>query len=149
VLFEAGDAPLALPLASTGGTFVLSPCHLALCHLPGLTKSKCSLIESNSSLTNTHHVCARTSLLRAPQYCWLSVSSFTPNQHGSVLCFWGTQVFVMVMECFSSLSCSLPCCLFVPRWSFSDPHADCYGLTKGDAKSCISWDALEPHFADW
>eukprot|EP00076_Gallus_gallus_P045130 XP_025010668.1 uncharacterized protein LOC107049815 isoform X7 [Gallus gallus] len=34
----------------------------------GLTKSKCSLMESNSSLTNTHPVCPRTSWLRAPQF---------------------------------------------------------------------------------
>ena len=45
---EAGDAPLALPLASTGSTFLLSPWCLALCHLPGLTKSKYSLMESIS-----------------------------------------------------------------------------------------------------
>ena len=51
-----GDAPLALPLASTGSTFLLSPCRPALCRLPGLAKSKCSLMESNSSLTNTYPI---------------------------------------------------------------------------------------------
>ena len=51
-----GDAPLALPLASTGSMFLLSPWHPALCCLSGLTKSKCSLMESNSSLTNTHPI---------------------------------------------------------------------------------------------
>ena len=56
VPLEAGDALLALPLASIGSTFLLSPCRPALCRLPGLTKSKCSLMESNSSLTNTHPV---------------------------------------------------------------------------------------------
>ena len=56
VPLEAGDALLALPLASTGSTFLLSPWHPTLCRLPGLTKSKCSLMESNSSLTITHPV---------------------------------------------------------------------------------------------
>ena len=56
VPLEAGDAPLALPLASTGSTFLLSPCRPALCRLPGLTKSKCALMESNSSLTNTYPI---------------------------------------------------------------------------------------------
>ena len=82
VPLEAGDAPLALPLASTGSTFLLSPWHPTLCRLPGLTKSKCSLMESNSSLTNTHSVCPRTSWLRAPQHCWMSVPSVAPCQHG-------------------------------------------------------------------
>ena len=56
VPLEAGDALLALPLASTGSMFLLSPWCPALCCLPGLTKSKCSLMESNSSLTNTHPI---------------------------------------------------------------------------------------------
>ena len=56
VPLEAGDALLALPLASTGSTFLLSPCCPALYRLPGLTKSKCSLMESNSSLTNTYPI---------------------------------------------------------------------------------------------
>ena len=77
-----GDALLALPLASTVSTFLFCPCCLVLCHLPGLTKSKCSLMESNSSLTNTHPVCPRTSWLKAPQYCWMSVPSVAPCQHG-------------------------------------------------------------------
>ena len=68
VPLEAGDAPLALPLASTGSTFLLSPCCPALCRLPGLAKSKCSLMESNSGLANTHPVCPHTSWLRAPQF---------------------------------------------------------------------------------
>ena len=71
VPLEAGDAPLALPLASTGGTFLLSPCRPALCRLPGLAKSKCPVIECNSSLTNAHPVCPHTSWLRAPQQCRL------------------------------------------------------------------------------
>ena len=56
VPLEAGDALLALPLASIGSTFLPSPCLLALCRLPGLSKSKCPQIECNSSLTNTHSV---------------------------------------------------------------------------------------------
>ncbi|XP_040504485.1 uncharacterized protein LOC121106898 [Gallus gallus] len=38
------------------------------------------------------------------------------------------------MECFSSLSSCPPCCLLAPRWSFSDPNADCSALPKRDAK---------------
>ena len=87
VPLEAGDAPLALPLASTGSAFLLSPCRPALCRLPGLAKSKCSLMESNSSLTITHPVCPHTSWLRALQYCWMSVPSVAPCQHGGVLSF--------------------------------------------------------------
>jgi len=68
VPLEAGDAPLVLPLTSTGSAFLLSPCRPALCRLPGLAKSKCPLMESNSSLTSSHLVCPRTSWLRAPQY---------------------------------------------------------------------------------
>ena len=56
VPLEAGDSLLALPLASIGSTFLLSPWCPALCHLPGLAKSKYSLMESNSSLTNTHPI---------------------------------------------------------------------------------------------
>ena len=129
-----GDAPLALPLASTGSTFLLSPCCPALCRLPGLTKSKCPQIECNSSLTNTHSVCPRTSWLSAPQHCWLSVPSVAPSQHGSVLCFLSSRAFATVMECSPCLSSCLPCCPLAPRWSFSDPNADGSALTKRDAK---------------
>ena len=87
VPLEAGDALLALPLASIGSTFLLSPCLLALCCPPGLTKSKCSLMESNSSFTSTHPVCPHTSWLRALQYCWMSLPSVAPCQHGGVLSF--------------------------------------------------------------
>ena len=87
VPLEAGDAPLALPLASICSTFLLSPCLLVLCRLPGFTKSKCSLMESNSSLTITHPVCPRTSWLRALQYCWMLLPSVAPCQHGGVRSF--------------------------------------------------------------
>ena len=129
-----GDAPLALPLASTGSAFLLSPCRPALCRLPGLAKSKCCLMESNSGLTNTHPICPRTSWLRAPQHCWLSVPSVAPSQHGSVLCFLSSRAFATVMECSPCLSSCLPCCPLAPRWSFSDANADCSALTKHDAK---------------
>jgi len=91
-------------------------------------------MESISSLTSTHPVCPRTSWLKAPQHCWLSVPSVTPSQHGSVLCLLGSRVFATGMECFSSLSSCLPCSPLLPRWSFSDPNADCSVLTKCDAK---------------
>ena len=87
VPLEAGDAPLALPLTSISSTFLFSPCHLALCNLPVLAKSKCSLMESNSGSTITHLVCPHTSWLRALQYCWMSVPSVAPCQHGGVLSF--------------------------------------------------------------
>ena len=131
---EAGDAPLALPLTSISSTFLFSPCHLALCNLPVLAKSKYSLMESNSSLTSTHPVCPRTSWLKAPQYCWMSVPSVAPSQHGSVLCFLSSRAFATVMECSPCLSSCLPCCPLAPRWSFSDANADCSALTKCDAK---------------
>ena len=70
--------------------------------------------------------------LRAPQHYWLSVPSVAPSQHGSVLCFLGSRAFAMVMECFSSLFSCLPCCPLAPQWSFSNPNADCYALTKYD-----------------
>ena len=87
VPLEAGDALLALPLASIGSTFLLSPCLLALCRLPRLTRSECSLMESNSSLTITHPICPRSSWLRALQYCWMSEPSVAPCQHGGVHSF--------------------------------------------------------------
>ena len=48
--------------------------------------------------------------------------------------FWVPERLLQVMECFSSLSSCLPCCLLAPRWSFSDPNADCSALPKRDAK---------------
>ena len=87
VSLEAGDAPLALPLTSIGSTFLFSPCCLALCRLPLLAESKCSLMESNPSLTNTRPVCPHTIWLRALQYCWMSLPSVAPCQHGGVLSF--------------------------------------------------------------
>jgi len=87
VPLEAGDAPLALPLTSISSTFLFSPCHLALYNLPVLAKSKCSLMESNSRLTSTHPVCPSTSWLRALQYCWMSLPSVAPCQHGGVRSF--------------------------------------------------------------
>ena len=124
---EAGDAPLALPLASTGSTFLLSPWHPMLCRLPGLTKSKCSLMESNSSLTNTHP-------LELPSIagCWCLLSLQVST--ALFFAFWVPERLLQVMECFSSLSSCLPCCLLAPRWSFSDPNADCSALPKRDAK---------------
>ena len=110
VSLEAGDVPLVLPLASTGSTFLLSPCRPALCRLPGLTKSKCPLIECNSSLTNTHPVCPRTSWLKAPQHCWLSVPSVAPCQHDVVLGFLGSVTCRLVMQCYSSLFSCVSCC---------------------------------------
>ena len=101
VPLEAGDAPLVLPLASTGSAFLLSPCRPALCRLPGLAKSKCCLMESNSGLTNTHPICPRTSWLRAPQHCWLSVPAVAPSQHGSVPCFWGSRAVCCLLRLWS------------------------------------------------
>ena len=133
---EAGDAPLALPLASTGSQHVPS-----LSLLPGALPSprahQVQMFPDGVQLQldqHSPHLVPAPAGLELPSIagCWCLL--MLPVSMALFFVFWVPEHLLQLMECFSSLSSCLPCCPLAPQWSFSDPNADCSALTKRDTK---------------
>ena len=133
---EAGDAPLALPLASTGSQHVPS-LSLLPSALPSPRAHQVQMCPDGVQLQLDQHL---PHLVPAPAGLELPIIAgcgcllSLPVGMALFLAFWVPARLLQVMECFSSLSSCLPCCPLAPRWSFSDPNADGSALTKRDAK---------------